>query len=649
MSGIAGILHLDDVPVDGRRLRRMTDAVAHRGPDGEGTWIQGSIGLGHRILRVTPQSRRESQPLADATGTLCIAFDGRIDNRDELAAALRANRALLRSDTDAELALHAYERWGEDCPAHILGDFAFAIWDGRARRLFCARDPLGMRPLCYRLEGRTFLLGSELHQLLGSDESFRPNEGMVGEYLLGAPTSLEETLHTGILRLPAAHALIAGAGGVRKSRYWDIDPAREVRCRTDREYAECFSTIFDEAVRARLRSDGPVGVLLSGGLDSSSVLMTASRAASGAPDASPAIEAFSLTFPGRPWDETRYVEAAVGAARVRSHLFESRQDGLASYAAQARTYRDLPQYPNGAMTDGIKVLARERGVRILLTGFGGDEWLTGSLYHTADLLRRLRFVKALRQLYADVRLPRRFTLAKCARLAVAPLLPPALRRAIRRILGRTETLPRWIDPDFAKRISLRDRLRAKPAAPSFRSFAQATMYAIARGGVQAHTDEIDERSTAAFGIEPRHPFNDRRLVEFALALPEDQRWRGGVTKYVLRQALGPALPAAIRTRADKAEFSGVYPEALEACGGERLFASLESAARGWIDGALLRDMYREMRSLHARGEPGYAAHLGPLWMVVAIELWLQAAGGGTTLVEPVPPPPREEVARVADP
>ncbi len=210
MSGIAALYNLDGRPVEPALLRRMTDVIAHRGPDGAGVLTDGAVGLGHRMLRTTPESLGERQPLTDETGEFAITFDGRIDNRDELLAGLRAAGARLEAGTDAELVLRAYQAWGEDSPRRLLGDFAFVIWDKRQRRLFCARDQLGVKPFYYQRDERTFRCGSELHQLLQDPAVKRePNEGMVGEYLATVVTTLEETLYRGVFRLPPGHLLVA--------------------------------------------------------------------------------------------------------------------------------------------------------------------------------------------------------------------------------------------------------------------------------------------------------------------------------------------------------------------------------------------------------------------------------------------------------
>ncbi|PYN44096.1 MAG: asparagine synthetase B, partial [Candidatus Rokuibacteriota bacterium] len=309
MSGLAGVYGLDGRPVDVSLLRRLTEAVAHRGPDGEGYWTDGAIGLGHRIARTTPESLGEKQPLLDERGALCLVLDGRVDNRAELAAWLRAAGVHLRTDTDAELVLQSYALWVDGCASRIVGDFAFAIWDRRRRRLFCARDPLGTRPFYYRDDGPTFMWGSELRQLLDTlPLDPEPNEGVLGEYLSSRLVDSRETLYRGILRLSPGHVLTVEDGCVRTTRYFDVDPRREIRYRSDDEYAEHFREIFREAVRCRLRSVTPVAVFLSGGLDSSSIVGAAARLVRDGHVAGPGFETYSLDFTRPAADERSWVD-----------------------------------------------------------------------------------------------------------------------------------------------------------------------------------------------------------------------------------------------------------------------------------------------------------------------------------------------------
>ncbi len=625
MSGIAGICNLDGRPVERARLQRMTDAIAYRGPDGVACWIDGATGLGHAMLHTTVESLREVQPLSDAQSALCLTLDGRVDNRDELRAALQSKGLAPKTDTDAELVLRAYQCWGEDCPQRILGDFAFAIWDGRKRTLFCARDALGIKPFYYYADQRVFIFGSELQQLFeGADIPCEPNEGMIGEYLANAITSREETLYQGILRLPPAHCLRVQDGRLQLSRYWNIDAARSIRYRSDAEYAEHFLEIFTQAVKCRLRSHTCVGVELSGGLDSSSVVSLIRKLQRDGAVSDIKLETFSLVFPGMACDESTYIDEVIRNSGASYNLLPPFEPGASCNADYVRRHRDFPGYPNNYLWNTIRAAARDKGFRVHITGMGGDDWLTGSEMHYTELLRHLKirdlargarttFQEAavsggLSKLYLDLRTD------------LLAQLPPAAIRTIRRTLG-LEGVPAWISPQFARRNHLRDRLARKPSKHRFSNYAQRELYGWLNGGYLPHAFEYDDRSAAEYGFEMRHPLHDRRIVDFAFAVPQDQLWRHKQTKFVLRQAMRGVLPEAIDQRADKADFSHAVGNAFKAQGGARLFDSLAIASANWVDKTQIDRMYRQMYELYANADEEYSDYIWPPWMIFGIDLW----------------------------
>src|SRR5581483_10562903 len=283
MSGLVAILNRAGQPADSSLLTRMLAAAPHRGPDGFGGWFEGPVALGSAQLHSTPESLGERQPLSDKAAETWIVCDGRLDNRAELMAALGDALPDPETASDAACIAAAYGRWGEGCPSRLLGDFAFAIWDRRRRHLFCARDLVGIRPLYYRLTETSFYAASETRQLLNvPDAALRPNVGMMAEYLSGRLLSVEETLHDGILRLPAGHSLTVTSETIRVRRYDEIKLTR-IRLRNDQEYAEAFLSHFREAVACRMRSHTAIGVTVSGGLDSSSVFGMACRLAGDQP------------------------------------------------------------------------------------------------------------------------------------------------------------------------------------------------------------------------------------------------------------------------------------------------------------------------------------------------------------------------------
>lgn len=635
MSGFACVFHLDGRPAGPGRLDRLMAAAAHRGPDGSGRWVGGPVALGHLMFRTTPESAGERQPVTDETGQRRLVLDGRIDNRAELVDALHSAGSGLRDDTDAELALQAYAAWGEGFAGRLVGDFALVVWDGLRGRLVCARDPLGIKPFHYFHDGRTFLAGSELRTILADPAvPTEPDEGMVGEYLAGAVTSLEATLFRSVRRLPPGHLLVVEPGRFDLRRYWDIDPSREISHSSDAAYAGHFLDIFREAVRSRLRGLGPVGAELSGGIDSSSIVGVAHTLGK-------APETFSLLFPGLPCDETAHIASVNRMWGLRSTAVSPDPADLAPYRGDARGHRDFPATPNEAAAWPLWSLAREKGFRVLLSGCGGDEWFTGNSLHYADYLRGFRLPTLVRQMRADRRLPRGAGVPAVwvparplLHAGLLPLVPPRLLAAGRRLLGRGEPAPGWIDARFARRIGLADRLRRPITPHRFRSFVQREMYGDLQNGAMIQGFESEERAQSALGIEVRYPFMDRRVVEFAFALPEEQRWRRERPKYVLHRAMRGLLPESVRERLDKADFSHLLPETMRAMGAERRFDSLAIEAAGWVDGTRLREDYRTMMQGYSRGEGAYRAHAWRLWMVLGVELWYRTLFAGDPAPEP---------------
>jgi asparagine synthase (glutamine-hydrolysing) len=624
VSGIAGIVHLDGRPVDPALVRRMIDAARERGPDADGLWLDGHVGFGHVMLHTTPESLQEKQPLTDEAGQLALTLDGRIDNRDEVVPALVARGARFRTDTDAELVLRAYEHWGEECPPRLLGDFAFALWDARRRQLFCARDAIGIRPFHYLASAGAFVFASEVRQILVHPlATSEPNEGMVAEFLADQITSRQDTLYRDVTRLPGAHALVLRDGRVRTWRYWDVDPERRIRYRTDAEYAEHFRAVFTEAVRCRLRSHRPVGAELSGGLDSSSIVGMAQHLYRAGRATDHGFETFSWVYPGKPHDESRYIDDVVGLWGVRNYRAENFLPAPRSFAANARRFQDFPHTPGGPSDDdALRLRARDRGLRSLLTGIGGDECVGGRLQHYADMLRGFKVGALLRQVRVGRGSAYTFPPQPLLRLGVWPLLPSGVRHAVKRVLGRSGRAgPPWLPADFVRRTNLLERVRRDGGRGPFPTFEQKVIHDYLNSGDLARCVESDDRCTAAFGLELRHPLLDRRLVELALALPGDQRWRGTHTKFVLRQAMHGVLPESVRGRTTKAEFIPFFLEVFSTLGGARMFDRLGIEGCGWIDGAQVRAMYPRMETLRARGDLGYPGLVWALWMVYGTDLW----------------------------
>ena len=628
MSGIVGILNLNGSPVDSRLLTRMTDALAHRGPDGIGYWAKDGVGMGHLMFCTTPEAEYEKQPWTDESGKVCLAFDGRIDNRKELTDALNSKGFHLRNDTDAEIVLQSYLLWQELCAEKIIGDFAFAIWDGRKRRLYCARDIFGIRPLFYYYDGTRFVWGSEIHQFFVDIRIPKePNEGRIGEFLTALPKPGEETLFRGIYRLPIAHYMVVGRKGLTKVRYWNINPDRHVKYSNDDEYAEHFLQVFNEAVLCRLRSNGPVGAELSGGLDSSSVVsVTQSLLKQGKAKISK-FETFSQVFPGLECDESTYIHDVINKWGLQSNLGPVNPVELEVYTDISRRSLDFPDHPVADICNwNSSWWAHGKGFKVMLTGVDGDSVFGAGLAHYTDLLRSGRWYELAGAINEDRKADFLVSnpLFALFKYGLKPLIPQSLRTGVKRTFYKQEKLIH-IDPKFAESIHLRERMLSKSKFPKIR-YAQRPFYDIMIDGWNVKCYETTSRMQAWLGYENRHPILDRRLVEFCLALPYEQRRRGNKNRYILRNAMKGLLPESVKNREDKGGFSHMLIDTLEAHGGEKIFSSLAIAKNGWVDQKKLCETYQDVLRLYSQNSPDYdGLKLWQLWCVHGIDLWWRAS------------------------
>lgn len=624
MSGFVVAVPLDSAPADPAAFAFICGAAPFRGVPRP--WTDGRATLA--ALGETSQALPSSQ---DDLPTAAL-FHGRLDNRHALAARLGVPRP--DDLSDADLLRHAYARWHHDCADVLLGDFAFAIWDTLRRELFCARDPLGVRPLYYTVAPGRLVFGSDLlHMLAAYPATPRPNEGMIAEYLSGSPRSRDETVYDGIHRLPGGCWLRASSDGrLVRGRYWRIGEGAELRYGTDAQYADEFLDIFLDAVRCRLPQHGPAGIYLSGGIDSAAV--TAATRAVG--PAKPPV-AFSLAFGEDPEiHERRYmrdVSACCGLENVVM-LADERQD-----SPPPPFSRDPHDWQRDLAADAWKRGIRLRGIGVALTGIGGDDIFLGSQFHYADLLRRGRVRAAWRQWRDDPAvLETPASVKEFVQFGLWPLLPsrlrawasPLARRATHGSAARFD----WIDTGFSRRIDLPGRLRDSYERRSSSRARDAIIRGSFEGSGKELRLETAEREAAEHGIDERHPFLDRRVVEFGLRLPDDQRWRGDLTRFVVRQALAEWLPPSIRTRRSAGEGSARLLTALAAMESSRLVNGLAIADCGWVDGEVVRDLHRRMQTAAAAGDSAYIAPAQVLWTICGIERWFRDTYGRAGAILP---------------
>ncbi len=628
MSGIAGIYYLDGRPLEQTDLQRMLDSIAHRGPDGFGIWTDGSVGLGHRMLWTTPESPHERLPFTNGTGDLTITADARIDNRDELIPTLNLNGRPRETIPDSEIILAAYEKWGEKCPEKLLGDFSFAIWDKRRQRIYCARDPIGIKPFYYYFKEGVFRWSSEPKAIFEDKAlSKEPNLLLICLYLLNRFDEREETLYKDVYRLPASQYMVVENGKIQKDQYWDINPNYMIGHETDEAYAEHYLSLFREAVRARLRSHSPVGTLLSGGLDSSSIVCTAQGLYQEKSIPNGGFETFSLIFDKLPCDERIYINEVANKWNVRANYF-TYEDHLSTVDfEQTYQYSDVGYFPTLISYRPALRVAQQKGIRVMLNGIGGDDLLAAGFDHLTDLMFQGNMRKLIMQLRHDAELSSHSTYSLFLNYCIKPLIPRPIKASIGPVLKliRGGEVPSWINHAYLRKVEADGRLSRIPSPPKFPTRSQQRIYQGLFYGWNADGIDMQERFSAHFGIEDRYPFFDRRLVEFSLALPEEQRSYKGTPKIILRRAMRGVLPSLVQNRKDKAEFSPQVDWELkerQAFKVENLIHHSILGSFGLIDIDRFHMLYKEYQKSDSSNRVGDTIEI-----FVWLELWLRSTLG----------------------
>lgn len=580
MSGIAAVVRFDGAPVAPGAVESMMAAMAHRGPDGMTYWHGPSVALGHALLRTTPQSSEEAQPLHDEASGLVLVMDGRIDNRAELRRALVGKGQVPRSDADSELVLCSYRLWGEACVDHIDGDFAILVWDERRQALFCARDRMGNKPFFWHWSGRCLVVASEL-QAVWHQMSPRPtlNEGMLSEYLAVYMLSMTETLWEGLQRLAPAHRMWVDAGGSRLQRYWLPDVHHRLELDSDEAYVEHYKALLFDVVERLSVSDHPLAYEVSGGLDSSALFAVADDLQRRGRLQAPAMAGYNLCFEGDAGaDESAYCRAVARHTGGVVHEIRPQAVPFGWYVERARRFKDFPDFPNGAaMGMPVAQLAREHGARVVFNGVGGDQWLCGSRLVFAEALQRGQ-LSELAHLLAEHAAVRGYRGAAWAllRLGLFPLLPTRLRQKVRSLLslmnregeGNAGDLA-CLSADMRQRYQQRRSVWEAAQPSAFPRAGQRAMWPSLNDAYQIMANELSERELAFHGLELRQPFWNARMVEFAMATPDRLKWKSDQDKWMHRQAMNALLPREVLQRTDKAEFSILFGQALASMGSSR--------------------------------------------------------------------------------
>ena len=540
MSGIVGMACTDGAPLDSALLGRMTQSLSFRGPDAQAVWTNGSVGFGCALLRATNEAENERQPATLDRKTWIVA-DARIDARRELISELRSlGCAADASNSDPELILHAYQAWGENCVEHLLGDFAFAIWDAEQSRIFCARDHFGIRPFYYAELPGCFVFSNTLDCIrLHPAVSGELNDAAIADFLLfGLNCDAASTSFLEIRRLPRAHALRWSADGLQLREYWRPPADGAIRYRKRKEYVENFRELLSSAVEDRLRTK-KAGIFLSGGLDSSAI---AALARGLQRDKHPSLElhAFTATFERTPDSDAPAARAVAAALRIPIHTWAVDRQPLFEGFDESGFHSPEPvDDPFAAAWLGsMRMIAQN--VNVALYGEGCDNLLAFEMRaHFLDLWKNGKIARAAFDLSEHA--VQRF------------VVPDGLRGPLRRfgnLFSRwreDRDFSCWINPDLAKRFGLADRQKNALADSRENTHPiHPRAYASLFLPQWEHMFEHFDAGTTRQPIEVRYPFLDLRVVSFLLALPV-MPW--SFRKYILRRAMSGLLPELIRKRA----------------------------------------------------------------------------------------------------
>ncbi len=559
MCGIAGIISVDNNDVNEERLKKMTDIIAHRGPDGDGHWINSNsnVGLGHRRLSIIDLSHEADQPM-HYNDRYHLVFNGEIYNYLELKETLQKQGYTFTTSSDTEVLLALYDRDKENCLQLLDGMFAFVIYDENENEVFAARDRFGEKPFFYNyVPGKHFLFGSEMKCLWEAGVEKKVNNRMLYNYLtlgyLDNPGDLSETFYENCTRLPHSHYIKLSVADCTLSikQYYDIDWRNTDRSITVEQAKEKFHELFYTSVQRRLRSDVTVGSSLSGGLDSSLVVAVIDQLKKGSGQQQ---DTFSAVFPGFKKDERKYMDHVIAATNVNPHFVTPDDEGLIASIDKLNWHQEEP-YGSASIYVQYCVmqLAKENNVTVLLDGQGADEILAG--YHAFYPpyfagLKRKNFSLYKKELTAygamhgdsEINVDIRNGLVSKIKL-LAGRHSPGLRKMYHHYKQLKDPV---LDPEFYNAY----QGSSFEHSPIFNDLNHALYHSTFKHGMQQLLRYAD-RNSMAHSREVRLPFLYHELVEFLLTLPPEMKIKEGWTKWIMRQTFQAELPAEICWRKDK--------------------------------------------------------------------------------------------------
>lgn len=620
MCGICGVYQSSGAPVDKALLERMTTAIAHRGPDGHGSFFLGGVALGHRRLSIIDVDGG-AQPMANEDRTLHLIYNGEIYNYIELREELLQKGHVFETRSDTEVVLHGYEEWGLDCVARFNGIFAFSLWDETRKRLFLARDHLGVKPLYYTRAGDRFLFASEIKALLVDPQC--PKEvdlSSLSKLFTLRYVPSPDTMFGGIKKLPPGHWMTVGSGGVAISRYWRSRPQIQ-KNPDERELISTYQDLLEDSVRLQMRSDVPVGLFLSSGVDSGALLAMMKE------HSSKPICTFTIGFQdgekSNETDDARQIAKRFGADHVEMMV------GPKDYQDYYERYLWDLEEPVGNETAAafyfVSLLAAKK-VKVTLSGQGADEPWAGYHRYIGIKLSEL-YSRLPRVLTRGVLQPlvNSFSSNERLRRGVASLHEPdALTRLVQVYsFYSTEMKEKLFQPWVREAVSTsgmeaKEALRALQSDVKDQDLLTQMLYMDTRTNLPDDLLMVSDKTSMANSLESRVPFLDYRLVEFIETLPPSLKLRGFQGKYLHKKAVEKWLPKSLVYRKKKGFANPIdqwFRSRMRQYVGDCLLTE-RSAVKRYFN----VDYIRELVAAH---ESGRQNHLRHLYLLLSFEMWHQ--------------------------
>lgn len=626
MCGIAGFIYFDkNRSVDPDLMDRMTDALFHRGPDDRGVYISKNVALGFRRLSIIDLTPTGHQPMSNEDATVWGVFNGEVYNFPELRTLLETRGHIFKGRSDSEVIIHAYEEYGEECVKRFNGMFAIALWDEKKQKLFCARDRAGEKPFFYYIDNEKFIFASEIKSILADSGVRRSIDfNALNSYLSYMYIPEPYSIFQGIKKLPPAHSLVYSDRAIKISEYWRV-PYKDLPARPEAEYAEELKGLLSDAVRIRLVSDVPLGIFLSGGIDSSSIVSLASGMSA------ERIKTFAVSGGSGLFNELPYARIVAKECNTDHYEFEVRPESVESLLPKLIRFIDEPFADSSIIpTYYVSKMARQK-VTVALSGEGADELFAGYPWHVknikVDQLRKIipsYNIRRLLKSFFSMAVPRKEHDSAWKRwlqkLSIAndySLLP----------FGEDyESINTLFDADLKGRVLNVSAHSKKPRelfvkdaylGNGSKNVLERALYADLKTYLPGDLLVKNDRMSMANSLETRAPFLDHRIIEFAANIPPSLKIKHGISKYILRRSMNNLVPRQILERKDKRGFAVPVEEWFRGelkNFSEEILLDKKTLRRGILSETGIRGVLRD----HQARRYNYG---NQIWSLIVFELW----------------------------